>query len=468
MAENTSQAVEEARRRALEAMAQQGQAGVDALRAGQMQVAATQQQAVDTALAGSIARGAPAGAADDLTAIISEPGSIAQQTLAGAAARAQADQAAMTGATASYFDQAAAGVPVMQAAIDRELAAGAAAANQQLASQAAAAQAQAEANARRAAEAGAAAASEQDFRYGGYDTAGEYENAATALAQELQAQALAEAQVASQRASQRATVARHNPDSFVSPPGHPVPSTRPAPVQTPTLVDAIRGDMAHADTLGQVVGGVPQQQDRPRQTYTPAPTLPYRALDNRTEQAVLAREAGRVVGDPANLYQFQREAAINYLGGDPLDAQGRFLAPDPADLADRESDAYEQQIGAQEQALERSFIDSFGVAPTGREQLQRFALGEDPFRGGDDRDPVQEAGRRVGLPEQDVESLRQLPAYSGALTVVESLLEEAKAEGFVVTRPLVQEALATLYQDYGHDYPKVTELVLALYADKIR
>lgn len=447
---DTTASIEEARRRALEAMAQFGTQGADAYRSAQDQVRAYQWMAVDNALSNSVAQGLGPGAQDELRRIILQPGDMAAQTLASAEGRSRADMAAQQGAASTYFDQAQAGLPVAQAAIDRELAAAAANAASQ-----------------------GGSGSDDPFRYGGYRTAGEYENAVTAVAQDLQEQAYQSALLANteareeqqfrNRASAQAGYDRAQVSRVQRPGVDRVAQAGFEPRSLPgavSRVGSIVGDavsrVAPRPLIGPPAPPASEAIRRQVESAYEAADRGQQSIAQRTQSGYYQqlRELPGMVADPANLYEYQREAAINYLGGDPLDAEGRFGPPTSDESAD-----------AQTEALEQAFVEQFGVAPTGLAQLQRYALGEDPFTSDaeqrrTDTQPLvpEEAAAAAGVPPREVRRLVDSQAFQMAVAAFELGLEEKMSLGAID-----RELQGVLMEDLGHDAPQVRALAAAMY-----
>lgn len=117
-----SQKQNDNRRAALDALARSGSEGLNALGGAQMQVRATQNQALDQALGAAAQRGAPEGMQQRIASTISAPADRTVMNLQAAQGRLSADTARRTQNTGSYFDEASAAVPAVEADTARQIA----------------------------------------------------------------------------------------------------------------------------------------------------------------------------------------------------------------------------------------------------------------------------------------------------------------------------------------------------------
>lgn len=110
------------KRKLLEAMAQGGMAGKQSFEQAQQAITANRVQALDRLLGGAQKRNAGSAAEAELAAIAGTSSQRNLDNLAASRTSYEQNLGAMQQANASYMDQAAAAVPAIQAASDRELA----------------------------------------------------------------------------------------------------------------------------------------------------------------------------------------------------------------------------------------------------------------------------------------------------------------------------------------------------------
>lgn len=417
-------ATEKARREALEAMARSGSAGIDAYKEAQSQVSGYRDAAVSQALLAAAKRGASPEAQGALETTIRTPGDRTLQHLAAAQGTFAADIARRQGANATYFDQAKAAVPAIEAASARDISY----ARETLAKQAAKEK-----------------AAKDDARW--------QQVAISQGLAEMQAEADRTRRfndVQEQQAYQRAPVSNPTFDPIGAALGGAEGRVAPEVVQR-ILANPMTG-ATYATPSGAVVPVTEGLAD----PHYMGHLLPDAA-------SAIAEEIARArIPDDV---QAQRDAYTAVYGDDPRTealARGIFRPPTLAqDLSTAGNDSRAR------------FFGEYGVLPTAS-QVQADVLGLDPFadRSGKPRmSPIDAAGRVSRTPEKvlgvvgtvrDAEGQPALDEDTGqplTLNVYEAVAEwiaDYLAEGYTPEQAS-ERVRADLEEQLGRDYPAVRE-----------
>jgi hypothetical protein len=418
--------VEARKKAALDAMANAGTAGLEALKTAQTNVRQEQNTALSAALGDAARRGAPGAMQQEVTATIRQPGDVLSQGLAAAQGRYSAEMARRAAANSDYFAQASAAVPAIRAASDREISF---------------AKARWEEQRRREEQAAAAKQAADDAKW-------EQIAKATGLSDLLTEQALTKQQgdlAAQIMEHQKAAADLHAQRAKVN---AAVNATMPSPyakrligheaLDQGTSVGALSGDPQQAALAKSL-------DDQMAMRNLAIANLQKQQEQVNAQLADRAARAAQVAGP--------RQAYLDIYGNDPQHqalAYGMFPGATTEQML---SGVYDDQ--------EAAFVNQYGYRPSPT-QLQRFVRGEDPAPAKEPKgvQRVDQVATQIGLNDpKKVEQITSSPAYATALAAAK---EAAKSGTSMAEAQRIIDSILT--EDFGHTFPTTTKLVLAQYA----